>query len=266
MLLAYRYRIYPNTQQKEQIAKIFSCARFVYNQILFYRKELYEKEKRSLSKTACNHYCSRVLKKQYEWLREVDKFALTNAIYHLDAAYQKFFKEHAGYPKYKSKHDHRRSYTTNITNQNIAADFSAQIVKLPKLGSVKEKLHRKFSGQMKSATVSQTPSGTYYVSILADVSEPSVPTAVNESVGIDLGIKEIVITSDGQHFENPKTLYQYERKLIKLQRRLSKKQNGSGSVRCAVLGIKGTRTQRKIFYLRDFVSCQNQKQRNQLIQ
>ena len=91
MLKAYKYRIYPNNEQKIQIAKTFGCCRFVYNQTLAYRKEVYEKEKKSVSKTDCNNYCNRQLKKEYEWLKEVDKFALTNAIYNMDAAYQKIF-------------------------------------------------------------------------------------------------------------------------------------------------------------------------------
>ena len=132
MLKAYKYRIYPNKEQKIQIAKTFGCCRFVYNQTLAYRKEAYEKEKKSVSKTDCNNYCNRELKKEYEWLKEVDKFALTNAIYNMDCAYQKFFKEHAGYPKFKSKHDNHKSYTTNFTNGNIAVNFEDGKVKLPK--------------------------------------------------------------------------------------------------------------------------------------
>ena len=162
MLKAYKYRIYPNNEQKIQIAKTFGCCRFVYNQTLVYRKEVYEKEKKSVSKTDCNNYCNRQLKKEYEWLKEVDKFALTNAIYNMDAAYQKYFKEHAGYPKFKSKHDNHKSYTTNFTNGNITVDFEGNRVKLLKLKDVKAKLHRNFSGQIKSATISQVPSGKYY--------------------------------------------------------------------------------------------------------
>ena len=169
MLKAYKYRIYPNSKQRTQIAKTFGCCRFVYNRTLVYRKEIYEKEKKSVSKTDCNNYCNRELKKDYEWLKEVDKFALTNAIYNMDSAYQKFFREHAGYPKFKSKHDSHKSYTTNYTNGNIAVDFENGKVKLPKLKDVKAKLHRDFRGQIKSATVSRVPSGKYYVSILATV-------------------------------------------------------------------------------------------------
>ena len=166
MLKAYKYRLYPNGEQRIQIAKTFGCCRFVYNQTLAYRKDIYEQEKKSLSKTDCNNYCNRVLKVRYEWLKEVDKFALTNAIYNMDSAYQKFFREHTGYPKFKSKHDNRKSYTTNFTNGNIAADFDKNKVKLPKLKWVKAKLHRQFNGGIKSATISQTPSGKYYVSFL----------------------------------------------------------------------------------------------------
>ena len=116
MLKAYKYRIYPNKVQEEVLEKTFGCCRFVYNQTLAYRKEKYEKDKKSMSRTDCNNYCNRQLKEEYEWLKEVDKFALTNAIYHMDSAYRKFFKEHAGYPRFKSKHNIRKSYTTNYTN------------------------------------------------------------------------------------------------------------------------------------------------------
>ena len=105
----------------------------------------------------------------------MDKFALTNAIYNMDAAYQKFFKEHAGYPKFKSKHDNHKSYTTNFTNGNITVDFGCNRVKLPKLKGIKAKLHRNFSGQIKSATISQVPSGKYYVSILVETEHTELP-------------------------------------------------------------------------------------------
>ena len=187
MLKAYKYRIYPNKEQKVQIAKTFGCCRFVYNRTLAYRKEKYEKEKKSVSKTDCNNYCNRELKKEYEWLKEVDKFALTNAIYNMDAAYQKFFKEHAGYPKFKNKHNNHKSYTTNLTNGNITVDCEKGKVKLPKLKEVKAKIHRSFNGQIKSATVSQAPSGKYYVSILVETGHEELPHT-NNNVGLDLGI------------------------------------------------------------------------------
>ena len=226
MLKAYKYRIYPNHEQRAQIAKTFGCCRFAYNHTLAYRKEIYEKEKKSVSKTDCNNYCNRELKKAYEWLKEVDKFALTNAIYNMDSAYQKFFKEHAGYPKFKSKHDSHKSYTTNFTNGNIAVDFENVKIKLPKLKEVKAKLHRNFSGQIKSATVSQTPSGKYYVSILVETEHEELQHT-NHYTGLDLGIKDLCITSDGKKYENPKTIKKYEKKLVKLQRQLAHKEKRS---------------------------------------
>ncbi len=144
----------------------------------------------------------------------------------MDAAYQKFFKEHAGYPKFKSKHDNHKSYTTNFTNGNIAVDFEGNRVKLPKLKNVKAKLHRNFSGQIKSATILQIPSGKYYVSILVETEHVELPH-VNQNTGIDLGIKELCITSAGKKYENPKIIRKYEKKLIKLQRQLAHKEKRS---------------------------------------
>ena len=226
MLKAYKFRIYPSTEQKTQIAKTFGCCRFVYNQTLAYRKELYEKEKKTVGKIACNNYCNQELKKKYEWLKEVDKFALTNAIYNMDAAYRKFFREHAGYPKFKSKHDNHKTYTTNFTNGNIAVDFETGTIKLPKLRNIKAKLHRKFIGKIKSATISQVPSGKYYVSILVETEHISLPEKEG-CIGLDLGIKNLCITSAGKKYDNQKTLTKQERKLKKLQCQLAHKEKRS---------------------------------------
>ena len=228
MLKAYKYRFYPNKHQEEMIQKTFGCCRFVYNQTLAYRKEKYDKEKESMNKTSCNNYCNQVLKKEYEWLKEVDKFALTNAIYNMDSAYQKFFKEHAGYPKFKSKKNHKKSYTTNFTNGNIEVDFENNKIKLPKLKWVKAKLHREFVWQIKSATISQVPSGKYYVSILVETEHTSMEST-GCMVGIDLGIKDLLITSDGKKYDNQKLIKKYEDKLAKEQRKLAHKQKGSSN-------------------------------------
>ena len=228
MLKAYKYRVYPNNEQKMQIAKTFGCCRFVYNQTLAYKKDTYEQEKKSVSKTDCNNYCNRELKNTYEWLKEVDKFALTNAIYNMDSAYQKFFKEHTGYPKFKSKHDNHKSYTTNFTNGNIAVDLENGKIKLPKLKEVKAKLHREFHGKIKSATVSQVPSGKYYVSILVETEHEKLPHR-NQNIGLDLGIKDLCITSDGIRYENLKIMKKNGRKLSRLQRQLSHKEKGSSN-------------------------------------
>ena len=231
MLKSFKYRLYPNKEQQVQIQKTFGCCRFVYNQTLAYRKELYETEKKTMSKIDCNNFVNRNLKKEYEWLKEVDKFALTNSVYNMDSAYQKFFKEHAGYPKFKSKKNNRKSYKTNCTysgRPTIEVDFDNNKIKLPKLKWIKAKVHRQFVGTIKSATISQTPSGKYFVSILVDCENFQMkPTGA--MVGIDLGIKDLLITSDGDKFDNPKTLYKYEKKLAKEQRKLAKKKVGSNN-------------------------------------
>jgi len=146
----------------------------------------------------------------------------------MDSAYQKFFKEHAGYPKFKRKHDNHKSYTTNFTNGNISADFENGKIKLPKLKEVKAKLHRTFSGQVKSATVSQVPSGKYDVSILVETEHTAI-LGEDGQVGLDLGIKDFCITSDGRKYDNPKTLARQERKLKKLQRQLAHKEKRSNN-------------------------------------
>ena len=226
MLKAYKYRIYPNKEQERQISKTFGCCRFVYNNILAYKKDIYEKKGQSVSKIDCNNYCNRELKKRYEWLKEIDKFALTNAIYNIDNAYQKFFKEKAGYPKFKRKHDKYKSYTTNFTTGNISIDFDRNRIKLPKLKYVKAKIHRYFTGQIKSVTISKVPSGKYYVSVLVETKH-SPCIKENGQIGLDLGIKDLCITSNGKKYENPKTIKKYEKKLAKLQRQLVHKKRRS---------------------------------------
>lgn len=226
MLKAYKYRIYPNKQQEEQIQKTFGCCRFVYNQTLAHRKELYETKKESMNKIACNNYVNQILKKEYEWLKEVDKFALTNSVYNMDSAYQKFFKEKTGYPKFKSKRNNKRTYSTNSTNNNIEVSFDNNKIKLPKLKWINAKVHREFTGKIKSATISQIPSGKYFVSMLVETKHISLPST-GCMIGIDLGIKDLFITSDGEKFDNIRTTKKYEDKLVKEQRKLSHKQKGS---------------------------------------
>lgn len=223
----YKYRIYPNKAQRELIAKTFGCCRFVYNQALDRKKTLYKNEGKSLSRIDCNNWCNRELKVQYEWLREVDKFALTNSIYDMDNAYKKFFKEHAGYPKFKSKHNGRQSYKTNYSHNNIAVDFDENTIKLPKLGIIKARVHRIFDGVIKNATISCTPSGKYFVSICVNSELPEFrPT--QGIIGIDLGIKDLCTCSDGTKCDSP-DLIRLQSSLKRQQRNLSKKTKGSNN-------------------------------------
>ena len=229
MLKTNKYRLYPNKEQEILINKTFGSVRFVYNKMLKFKQDLYNQTLISYSKINCNNWCNRVLKDEYSWLCNIDKFALTNAIYNLDNAYQKFFKEHSGYPKYKSKKNNYNAYTTNYTNNNIAIDYDDNYIKLPKLGNVKAKVHRNIDGKIKNATITRVPSGKYYVSITYECNTNETLPITNKRVGIDLGIKDLVITSDGMKYENPHTLRNYQSRLIKLQRKLSKKIKGSNN-------------------------------------
>lgn len=231
MLKAYKYRLYPNKQQIEQIQKTFGCCRFVYNQCLSFKINKYTNEKISMSKIDLNNYCNRELKKKYEWLKEVDKWSLTNSIYDIDSAYQMFFKGCSGYPKFKSKRDNKKSYSTNNGHfdrkcQLIEVSFEKNKIKLPKLKWVKAKMHRKFDGKIKSATISQVPSGKYFVSVLVETEHIPIEST-GCMIGIDLGIKDLLITSDGEKFDNIRTTNKYEEKLVKEQRKLSHKVKGS---------------------------------------
>lgn len=234
MLKGFKYRIYPTKEQKIQLAKTFGSCRFVYNQLLAKKIDLYETEQKSLSKTDCNNYCNRELKKEYTWLKEVDKFALTNSIYDLDAAYQNFFrrvkqsKEKVGFPHFKSKRNHYYSYKTNFTNNNIELDFKNNKIKLPKLKWIDAKVHRKFEGKILFATISKTPSNKYFVSLNVECEHNILPKN-NNSIGLDLGIKDLMITSDGEVINNQKLTYKYEQQLAKLQRQFAKKQKGSNN-------------------------------------
>lgn len=229
MFKSYKFRIYPNKEQEILIQKTFGCVRFVYNQCLSYKIDKYKNENISLSGFDVNNYKNRVLKNQYEWLREVDKWALDNAIMNLDSAYQKFFKEHGGFPKFKSKKTSRKSYKTNYTNKNIEIDFYNRKAKLPKLKWVKTKGVKIFGGKIKSATISQSPSGKYFCSVLVEKEDEIPLSKTNCNIGIDLGIKEFAITSDGVKYDNPKYLAKSEKKIVKLQRQLSRKSSGSNN-------------------------------------
>ena len=231
ILKGYKYCIYPNKKQEEQIQKTFGCKRFVYNQCLSYRREKYEKEKMSLYKLDLMNYKNKFLKNEYAWLKEVDKCALDNAVSDMDYAYQKYFKENCGFPKYKSKKENYKSYRTNCmykdgTKPTIEVSFENNKIKLPKLKWIKAKIHREFVGKIKSATISQVPSGKYFVSILVETEHiPMESTGC--AIGFDLGIKDLLITSDGEKFDNIHTTKKYEDKLAKEQRKLSHKVKGS---------------------------------------
>ena len=227
MYVSYKYRIYPNKQQEELIQKTFGCARFGYNQTLDYKINLYKTNKTVLNWVDCCFYVRNILKEEYPWLKEVDKFALENSILNMNAAYKNFFEHRADYPRFKSKKCSKKSYKTNFSHNNIKVSFEENKIQLPKLRWTKAKVHRSFNGKIKSAIISQTSSGKYFASILVEQDDVVKLSSIDKQLGIDLGIKEFAITSDGEMVGNPKFLRKSEKKLCKKQRTLSRCKKGS---------------------------------------
>lgn len=228
---SYKFRIYPTKEQAILIQKTFGCTRFVFNKYLSKRIEAYQTDKQTINYNAYSADLTQ-LKKELEWLKEVDAVALQSSLKDLDTAYQNFFRrvkkgEKPGFPHFKSKKNNRKSYKTK-QNGNTIQIFDKHI-KLPKLGLVKCKVSKQVEGRILSATVSQNPSGKYFVSVCCtDIEMKSLePTGV--VVGIDLGVKDFAITSDGEVIPNPKYLRKSEKKLAKLQRQLSRKTIGSNN-------------------------------------
>jgi Transposase and inactivated derivatives len=189
MLKAFRYRIYPNKEQQIFFAKTFGCVRFVWNKMLAEKIEAL-KNKQPLPTITPAKY-----KEEFPFLKEVDSLALANAQLNLEKAFKNFFKnpQHYKFPKFKKKRD-KQSYTTNNVNNNIKVDFEKGLLHLPKIkDGIKIEIHRKFEGKIKSATITKTKSGNYYVSILVETEDikNEVKQPKNKICGIDLGLKEL---------------------------------------------------------------------------
>lgn len=224
-----KFRIYPNKAQENLIQRTFGCCRFAYNHYLDKRIKAYEESKETLNYYSCATDLTK-LKSELKWLKEVDSTALQSSLRDLDTAYQNFFRglksgKSSGYPKFKSKHNRNKSYKSKLVGANISVTDTA--VKLPKLGYVKCRVFKEVKGRILSATVSQRPSGKYYVAICCtDVEIDMLPTTGN-MVGLDVGIKNFAISSDGIEYPNPKYYRKAERRLARLQRRLSRKSKDS---------------------------------------
>lgn len=231
MLKTFKYRLYPNEEQQEYFAKSFGSVRFIYNQMLANRIELYEKykdDKEMLKLHRPRTYTS--FKDEFDFLKDVDNLALSNAQIDLNNAYKKFFKEGAGFPKFKTKSRSRKSYRTNNQGGNIRIEGNK--IKLPKIGFVKIKLHRQFDGLIKSCVISQTSTGKYYISILVEMEDYELIPAKNK-IGIDLGLSDFAITTNSsgvsKKYGNPRYHRKSEKQLIKVQRALSRKKIGSNN-------------------------------------
>ena len=220
MFKSFKYRLYPTASQAEKIDQNIGCARFVYNQLLDDRINVW-KETRQRSKKTYS-----ILKEEHEFLKEADSRALLHASKNLDAAYDKFFKEpSAGFPKFKSKHKCRWSYTTD--NSHDAVRFDGNRLKLPKVGYVKIVEHRPQEGRILTATISHERSGEYYASVLCEIEQPKTLPVTDKVIGIDLGLHDIVVCSDGTRVEAPSHFRKSEHRLAKRQRDFSRTQKGS---------------------------------------
>ncbi|MBR6404698.1 MAG: IS200/IS605 family element transposase accessory protein TnpB [Lachnospiraceae bacterium] len=223
---AFKYRIYPTRAQREVISRIFGCVRFVFNFFLAMRKQEYTLNYATVSYNRCSSELTKLKQESdYAWLNEADSTALQSSLRDLSDAFQNMFEHRSGYPKFKSKRDHYQSYTSKNNNNSIRLTDKA--VKLPKLGFVKAKVSRPAEGRILSATVEHTPSGKYYVSVLCECEEPEKLSG-GDAVGIDLGLSDFAVLSDGLgHIPNPEPLAKLLKKLKHEQRLLSRKTKGS---------------------------------------
>ena len=226
MEYSYKFRIDPNTEQKTLIQKTFGCARFVYNHFLAQRISEYKETGKAPTRFQQDKALT-ALKQEIDWLREPDKCALQNSLKNLDDAYKNFFRSvksggRVGFPKFKSKRDRHKSYKTN---SNIAI-FDKHI-RLPKLGLVKCRISKEVKGRILSATISQNPSGKYFVALCCTDVEIAPLPSTGAVVGLDMGLKSFAITSDGVEYPNHKFLTKSLHKLARLQRQLSRKSKGS---------------------------------------
>ncbi|MBY0599342.1 IS200/IS605 family element RNA-guided endonuclease TnpB [Bacillus bingmayongensis] len=217
---AYKFRLYPNKAQEILIAKTIGCSRFVFNHFLAKWNDAYKETGKGLTYNACSSQLTE-LKKELVWLKEVDSIAIQSSLKKLADSYTRFFKKQNKAPRFKSKKNRVQSYTTKHTNDNIA--IVGNRIKLPKLGLVKFAKSREVGGRILNGTVRRNPSGKYFVSILAEVEVHEFPKT-GSSVGVDVGLKNFAILSTGQIFDNPKFLRTLEKKLVKAQRVLSRRQ------------------------------------------
>ena len=218
--IAYKYRIYPNKEQKEFFAKCFGCVRFFYNKSLSDMNDIYKATGKFKNITPASY------KEDYPFLKEIDSLALSNAQLNRNTAFKSFFSSKSGFPKYKSKRNDQ-SYTTN--NQgSVKVSDNNRYISIPKCQKIRIKMHRTFIGTIKSITVSRTTDNKYYMSLLVETEIEALEPS-KKMIGLDLGIKDLIVDSNGNKYKNHKYLTKSQQKLAKEQRRLSKMVKGSNN-------------------------------------
>ena len=228
MKRVYKYRLYPNKTQEVLLRQTFGCCRYVYNATLDAKIKAYKTDKTTLSKFDCIKLIPG-LKKEYEWLCDVPSICLSQAVYDMDSAYQMFFKTKQGYPKFKSKH--RSKLSCRFPVPFCSVDQETHHVKLLKLGLVRYKQDRRFEGQLRNVTVSCDGCGRYWVSCLVETGvqdpKPEPITSQSKCVGLDLGLKDFLVASDGRRVPNPRFAEVLARRIARLQKIESRRKNGS---------------------------------------
>ena len=238
MLRAVKIRLYPNSTQATQINKLLGCYRVVYNQCLNRKIKSYEENKVSENRTTLGHFIHHELLKDdnFSWLREQNTKVLKQAVIDMLNAYKNFFEQHTGYPKFKSKKDNKQSCRFElgaISRRNVYTDYK---LSLANIKNVKFRCNKKYAeylqknrDNIRQATLTKLPCGEYYLSILVDGDLTRNVKESHHTVGIDLGVKDFVVTSDGEVFDNLHFRKNESKKLIRLQKQLSRKQNGSNN-------------------------------------
>lgn len=245
MQRAIKVRLYPNKTQEQTLNKVLGCYRFVYNQVLAQKKNAYDTDKTNLKITDLSKWFHGILLKEehYPWLKEQNTKVMKQAIRQMDGAYQKFFKQHNGFPKFKTKKDKQSalfpyeaiSKHNTFETRHISLTTPLKNIKF-RCSDIYFSRLQKYSKNIRSATLSKTKSGNFFLSILVEMEDTELKRFehTNEQVGIDLGVKDFVITSDGEVFENKHFLKKNEKQLKKLQRRLSRKSKCSNNRKKAI--------------------------------
>lgn len=248
MLRAIKVRLYPNKEQEQKINKTLGCYRFVYNHMLALKQEAYNENKKSLGLKELSRYFHGTLRKdeQYAWLKEEKTQVMQQAIRQMLTAYDSFFKHHKGFPKFKSKKDKQSALFLSQAMSKLNMFETRHITLTKRLKNIKFRCSdlylrrlQKYSKNIRRATLSKSKNGNYFLSILVEMEDDELKKFehTDKQVGIDLGVKNFVITSDGEVFENKHFLKKEEKKLKRLQKQLSRKVKGSNNRKKAQIRI-----------------------------
>ena len=240
MLRAIKIRLYPNKEQELKLNQVLGCYRFIYNHMLARKQQIYNETKKSLSVTDLSKYfhCELLKDENYAWLKEQNTKVMKQSIRQMLSAYDKFFKQHNGFPKFKSKKDKQSAlFPLEAISKNNKFE-TRKITLTQPLKDIRFRCSdlyfnrlKQYHDMIRSATLSKTKSGNFFLSILIELPNEDVVkfNQTNKCVGIDLGVKDFVITSDGEVFENKHFFKSQEQKIAKLQRQMSRKQKGSNN-------------------------------------